>query len=131
MYRASRRLNGKKPTHSRKIIFKTQYTLKEKIFKTNIIETPNSCKYGTHIHWTLKKELSKKKNRHKGSSKKKWYFLGIIPKPPTLNTFRNKNVNFCQKKSGFQDQKQWTPKFHMKFRNTGPPPPPLLFRTYS
>ena len=29
------------------------------------------------------------------------------------------------KKSGFQGQKQWSPKFHIKFRNPGPPPPYL------
>ena len=43
--------------------------------------------------------------------------------PPSLVTFRNSNVTFGQKKSGFQGQKQWPPKFHIKFRNTGHPPP--------
>ena len=39
-------------------------------------------------------------------------FLGIFPKPvgpPPLGTFRNKNVTFGQKKSGFQGQKQLPP----------------------
>ena len=49
--------------------------------------------------------------------------------PPPLGTLRNKNVTFGQKKSGFQGQKQWPAKFHIKFRNTRPPLP--LFRKYS
>ena len=43
-----------------------------------------------------------------------------------IGTFRNKNVTFGQNTSGFQDQKHWPPKFQVKFRNPGPPPP--LFR---
>ena len=46
-----------------------------------------------------------------GSQQKKdWYFLGICPKPvdrtppPRLGTFRNKNVTFGQKESGFQGE---------------------------
>ena len=35
---------------------------------------------------------------------------GGHPTPPPLSTFRNNNVNF--------GQKQWPPKFHIKFRNT-------------
>ena len=42
-----------------------------------------------------------------------------------IGTFRNKNVTFGQNTSGFQDQKQWPPKFQIKFRNTGPSPPYL------
>ena len=45
-----------------------------------------------------------------------------------IGTFRNKNVTFGQNTSGFQDQKQWPPKFQIKFRNTDPPP---LFRNHS
>ena len=41
------------------------------------------------------------------------------------NTFGNSNVTFGQKRSGFQGQKQWQPKFHIKFKNPGPPPPYL------
>ena len=35
----------------------------------------------------------------------------------------------AKKKSNFQGQKQWSQKFHIKFRNTGTPHP--LFRKYS
>ena len=53
-------------------------------------------------------------------SKKIWYFfrnISLTGGPPTLSTFRNKNVTFGQKRSGFQGQKQWPPKFHIKLRN--------------
>ena len=62
-----------------------------------------------------------------GKQSMKISFLGLNPKPVDaapllppllLGTFRNRNVNFCQKKSGFQGQKQWPPNFHIKFRNT-------------
>ena len=44
-----------------------------------------------------------------------------------LGAFRNKNVTFGKKKSGFQGQKQWPPKFQIKFRTMRPPSPtPLI-----
>ena len=50
--------------------------------------------------------FSESSNTGEGRHKQYWYFLGIFPKPPPpLGTFRNQNVTFGQKKSGFQDQK--------------------------
>ena len=51
------------------------------------------------------------------------YFLNRWTPPAPLGTFRNKNVTFAPKKLGFQGQKQWPPKFHIKFRNPGNPYP--------
>ena len=62
---------------------------------------------------------------HKGSNKKNWYSFRNIPKPmdlPLPRTFRHKNVIIGQKSWVIQGQNQWLPKFHIKFRNTGPSP---------
>ena len=49
--------------------------------------------------------------------------------PPTLGTFGTRiQMSLLAKKSGFQGQKQWPPKFHIKCRIPGTPSP--LSRKY-
>ena len=67
----------------------------------------------------------------KGSHKKMVFFLGIFPKlvdAPTVHLGIEMSL-VAKIKSGFQGQKQWPPKFHIKFRNTRTSPP--LARKYS
>ena len=45
----------------------------------------------------------------------KFHAKGSTPKN---GTFRNKNVTFGRKKSDFQGQKQWPPKFTQSLKNT-------------
>ena len=62
------------------------------------------------------------------ATKKTWDCLGKFPKPvghpgppPPSVHLGVKMSLLAKKKSGFQGQKQWPPKFHIKFRSPGPP----------
>ena len=58
-------------------------------------------------------------------------FLGMFPKPvappPPSVHLAIKMPLLAKKKSDFQGQKQWPPKFHIKFRNPATPTPPYFW----